>query len=178
MEEAVQWNVPVEVVRETILYGITTFVVEGSFFPEKSHLVAAHWRCSSNEILLATGNFLSSVELQHRNAYTAELVGCLALIKFISWIVGDSPPFNQILVNTVMNCAAVTNMISSVPPVTPFFTYFHQIVREIRMLVKKLNVKLVPVKIRAHLDDQLEWEELSFLEKLKMCSTTKRQRNS
>ena len=33
------------------------------------------------------------------------------------------------------------------------------------MLVKKLNVKLILVKIWAYLDDHLEWEELYFLEK-------------
>ena len=37
--------------------------------------------------------------------------------------------------------------------------------REIRVLVKQLNVEIQPVKIQAHLNDYLEWEELSFLEK-------------
>ena len=111
--------------KDDILSGIATLVVDGSSFPEKSYLVAAHWRCSGNEILLATGNFLSSVELQHRNAYVAELCGCLAFVKFIAWIVGDSPPSNHILVTTGTDCAAVINRISYVPPVTPFSTYLH-----------------------------------------------------
>ena len=111
------------------------------------HLVTAHWR------LLATSNLLSSVELQYRNAYTTKLCGCLAFVKFIAWIVGDSPPLNQILVTTRTDFTAVINRISTIPLVAPFSTYLHQVVREIRLLVKQLNVKLIPVKIRAHLDD-------------------------
>ena len=58
-----QWMVLVEIVCNAIITGIATFTVDGSFFPDKSHLIAAHWRCSANQILLVTSDFISSIKL-------------------------------------------------------------------------------------------------------------------
>ena len=87
-------------------------MVDGSFYSDRSHLVAAHWRCSSAEILLATRNFILSVELQYRNTYIAELYGCLAFFKFIEWVLDGSPSQLLIHVTTGTDCASVINRIS------------------------------------------------------------------
>ena len=37
--------------------------------------------------------------------------------------------------------------------------------REIQLIVRKLNLQLHPIKIKVYLDNHLEWHKLSFLEK-------------
>ena len=70
--------------KAEIVSGSATFVIDGSFYPDKSHLLSAHWGCSSNEVLLASGNFISTVKLQYQNACTAELCGNLVVVQFIT----------------------------------------------------------------------------------------------
>ena len=88
-------------------------------------MVSAHWRCSCAEVLLALGNFRFSVELQYRNAYTVELCRCLALVKFIEWILdGISPPL-PIAVITGTDCTSVINYLIYDPTITPFSILLH-----------------------------------------------------
>ena len=142
--------------REAILFGEATFVIDRFFYPDKSHLVAARWRCSYTEILLAIGNFRFSVDLQYYNPYTAKLCSCLFFIKFINWILDGSRRDFPISVITRADCASVINRLTSIQLVTSFSTFLHQVVREIWLMVRKLNLWLHPIKIKAHLDDHLE----------------------
>ena len=103
-------------------------MVDGSFYPDKSHLVAARYRYSSAEILLATGNFISLVELQYRNVFIAELCSYLAFFKFIEWVLDSSLPQLLILVTTGIDYASVINRISSAQLVTSFSTFLYQVV--------------------------------------------------
>ena len=114
--------------RETILSRIATFVVDRSLFPDKSHLVSNHWRCSGNYVLLATRTFTSSVELQYRNAYAAELCGYLAVLKSIAWVIDEFPVSNVLIIKIDIDYASVIARISSIPLITPFSTHLHQIV--------------------------------------------------
>ena len=173
IRDNVTWHKTSETVKAAIVSCSSTFVVDGSFYPDKSHLVSAHWRCSKDEILLTEGNFVSTVECQHRNAYTAELCGCLAVIQFVEWILAGSTSHSPISISIGTDCSAVINRISSTQLVTSFTTYLHQIVREIRLKVKKLNLRLIPIKISAHQDDILEWSALSFLEKENVACDSK-----
>ena len=40
-------------------------ITDSSFFPEKSHLISATWIASVDNIIVARGNFASSVLLEH-----------------------------------------------------------------------------------------------------------------
>ena len=164
ISDSVAWDRPPELVKEAIISGKSAFVVDGSFCLDKSHLASAHWRCSKDGMLLVEGDFLSLVEIQHRNVYTAELCGCLAITHFIEWILAGHRSSSPISVSTGTDCLSVISRISSTQLVTSFKTYLHQIAREIRLKVRQLNLRLIPIKISAHQDDILEWSDLSFLE--------------
>lgn len=110
------------------------------------------------------GDFLSSVEIQCRNAYATELCGCLAITHFIEWILAGHKSSSPISVSADTDCLSVISRISSTQLVTSFKTYLHQIVREIRLKVRQLNLRLIPIKISAHQDDIIEWSDLSFLQ--------------
>ena len=54
------------------------------------------------------------------------------------------------------------NRLLSDSPVTNFSTF--QIIREIRLIRKKIRIGIIPKKITTHLDNYLAWNTLSFLE--------------
>ena len=83
ISDNVTWHKTPKIVKATIISSTSTFVVDGSFFLDKSHLVSTHWRCIKDEILLAKANFALTVEIQHRNACTAKLCGYLVVIQFV-----------------------------------------------------------------------------------------------
>ena len=83
ISDNVTWHKTPKIVKATIISSTSTFVVDGSFFLDKSHLVSTHWRCIKDEILLAEDNFVSTLEIQCRNTLTVELCSCFAVIQFI-----------------------------------------------------------------------------------------------
>ena len=63
IEEAIDYNTSIDAVQEAILSSISTFMVDGSFYPDCLHLIVVVWRSTSIEILLAIGKFISSIKL-------------------------------------------------------------------------------------------------------------------
>ena len=140
------------------------FVVDGSFYPERSTLVSAAWRCSLEEKLLVTGSFISSVALEYRHPYSAELCDCLSIIKFIDWI-ASKHKFSGLKVSIGTECQSVINRLIYTPTVTSFSTSMYQVLKEIRKITADLDIKLHVFNIKAHQDDVRNFSDLSFVER-------------
>ena len=58
---------------EHLLNSEVLFVINRSFFPEKSHLIAAIWYISVSGKVVARGDSISSIAEEYRHIYSAEL---------------------------------------------------------------------------------------------------------
>ena len=59
------------------------FSIDGSFFPEKSHLVSAYNLASIDNKIVLYYKFIASITLNYYYFYIAELCGKLGINKFI-----------------------------------------------------------------------------------------------
>ena len=83
VESSINWHASIKATAFVLDSNSLKCVVDDYFFPERSVLMSSTWKYFSNDILLASGDFLSAIELQCRNACSCELCGCLSMLKFL-----------------------------------------------------------------------------------------------
>ena len=63
------------------------FLVDGSFYPNQSHLIAAYIIITTHQIKLGSAYFISLIALLYRNTYSAELYRDLAIMKIVEYLI-------------------------------------------------------------------------------------------
>ena len=66
-------------------------VTNRSFFPEKSHLISAAWLALVDQVIIAKGDFISSVSKEYTHPFAAEICRVLAIIIVINYILTKYP---------------------------------------------------------------------------------------
>ena len=97
---------------QDLLAGNVTFVIDGLFFPEYSHLILAVWYALVEEKIVARGDFISSVSEEYRYLYAAELCGTLLIMIFTNAILSRYPHLSAALITKIgSDCQSVINLI-------------------------------------------------------------------
>ena len=74
-----------------LLEGKVLFMVDGSFFPERSSLILAIWYASVDNKIVAHGDFISLVLEEYCHLYAVELCGVLSIMVGIDSILSRYP---------------------------------------------------------------------------------------
>ena len=76
----------------TLFRGEATFVVDGSFFPNRSDLISAAWFLVSPSFQkLAIGDFITTVAMDFRHPFASEICGALSIFFFIDEMFQSAP---------------------------------------------------------------------------------------
>ena len=87
------------------------FSIDGSFYPDKSSLVAAHFIITYKK-KIGSGNFISIVALQFRNPFTVELYRVLIILKVIKYILKKiKASIIAYNIKIISDCAVVINFL-------------------------------------------------------------------
>ena len=137
-------------------------VVDGFFFPVKSHLVSAAWIMVIEQLKLMKEEFILSVHEQYWYPYTIKLAGVLSFMEAIDYILSTHPhPSKSFVVEIESDYLSVLKVLWNNKQIFSSSQYLHQIVREIYLLKMKWKIEFQPFKIEAHQDNLKEFNELT-----------------
>ena len=136
----------------TLELGNSTFSVDGSHFPDNPALISAHIIAIQDKVWLGYADFISTTAPIYRYAYIAELCEALSIMKVLEYIIFKCN-LNQKkkrIITIIFNYAVVLKFLHTLPPYTSFSSYMYQIKNEIEGFVRKLNVNIIPKKVKAY----------------------------
>ena len=64
-----------------------SFSVDGLFYPDQSHLIAAHIIITIHQTKLGSADFISLIALPYRNVYSTELYEALVVMKIVKYLI-------------------------------------------------------------------------------------------
>jgi len=116
----------------TLFRGEATFVVDGSFFPNRSELISAAWFLVSPSFQkLAISDFITTVAMDFHHPFASEICSTLSIFFFIDKMF-QSAPINtrpsSIEIQLGSDCQAVIDNLWDPNPIVSFFRSMHQIV--------------------------------------------------
>ena len=114
-------------------------------------LIAAYFIITSGKYKLGLGNLLSTVALQLRNPYLAELCGTLVVLQFLKWCLYKYKlDFSILTISLVYDCAAVLDFFLYLPFTIPMTSLLYQIKREIIYILRQLGIVIKPIKVKVY----------------------------
>ena len=141
------------------------FVIDGSFFLEKSSFVSAHCKFASNRSLHTEGHFLSTVVLEHRHTCSAELFRLFSLLIFADKVLSL---YNVVVASRKIRIGTDFELAMHSVGIDRFAAslsnHLHQVVREIEKIKRKLDFDLELINIKAHQDEVRNAEDFTFEE--------------
>ena len=85
------------------------------FFQFRLDLVAVHIIITHGQHKLGSANFILSVALPMRMAFTAELCGILSICKLIEWFMSSYSIFSPITITVNSDCSSALRFLSLQP---------------------------------------------------------------
>ena len=82
MENNVEW-IDQEAYIVNLINNRIVFCIDGSFFPEKSHLIAVYILASIRNRIILRAKFITMAALKYHHSYIAELCGSLGIYKIL-----------------------------------------------------------------------------------------------
>ena len=80
MENNVEW-IDQEAYIVNLINNRIVFCIDGSFFPEKSHLIAVYILASIGNRIILRAKFITIAALEYCHSYAAELYGSLGIYE-------------------------------------------------------------------------------------------------
>ena len=120
------------------------FLVDGSFFSEKSHLIAAYILASiRNRIILRT-KFITMAALEYYHSYAAEIYSSLGIHEILYETVLNEIR-GKVKVSISTDCQAVLNVVCFIQSPISFNTHLYQVRQEINILSNKIGMIIYPI---------------------------------
>ena len=102
------------------------FVVDGSFYPTKLHLISAAWFVTVDTKIIARASFISSVAEEYRHPFVAELCGVLSIMVCIDSILLRYPhPTTVIIIEIGSDCSNVLDSLWISIPIISMNKHLH-----------------------------------------------------
>ena len=148
-------------------------IVDKSFYSSNSRYILAAQFASESEEVIVRGDFITIVAEEFRHPYAAEICRVLAYLKTIDNILTKYPNvLRRLKLAMKSNYQAVINNLQNTNPITLMSKHLYQIIREIKLIVRQQSLDLVPEKIKAHQDDMLQIDKLTWNKYLNiLCDT-------
>ena len=120
----------------------------------------------ANNVIIGSGDFISSASTDYRSTYAAELCGVRAALQSIDYYLSQLNDDTKIDISVATDCLGVICRLRRLALVITMSTKLHPIVREFLHLTSKRLKSLEFIKVAAHQDDLKSFDKLSFLEQL------------
>ena len=147
--------------------GELSISVDGLFFSDKSNLVSTHFIIMHNNRKISSGNFLLVVAFRYRYPFTAEICGVLTILKVIEYIINwINRRKEEYRIKITTDYSAIINFLNRRVNFISNQATLYQIKREILLIKEKLNLYIYPLKVKAHHDELVQFNKLTFLEKV------------
>ena len=148
-------------------------ITDISFFLEKLHLISAAWVALVDQVIVAKGDFISSVLIEYAYPFTAEIYRVLAIIIVINHMLIKYPNILSTLYLTIrLDYQLVLDNLWNSLSIITWTRYLYQLIREIKRIQYNWSLKLRPEKIKVYQDNIISSEKLTWLERLNiMCNT-------
>ena len=141
-----------------------SIVVDGSFFPQRPWHISASWYAIADNIIIGSGDFISSASTDCRSTYATELCGVLAALQSIDYYLWQSKEDAKIDMSVATNCLGVITRLRRLTLIVTMSVKLHPIVREFLHLASKRLKSLEFIKVAAYQEDLKSFDQLSFLE--------------
>ena len=126
----------------TLLSNQAVFIIDGSFFPHKSHLISAAWVLHHSSIL-CYADFLFSVAIEFRHPFAAEFCGALSIFIFLdNFLSKYLTILNPFLITVGSDCSSVLDRLWDTSLITNSSTHLHQILREIKLICRRWSISI------------------------------------
>lgn len=111
MKDSIKLKLDRDQISYALLSGRSHMVSNGSHFPENLLLISAAWILLHDDIILATGTFISFVRVHLHNSYAAELCSILLALLFIEDSLSNVT-MSHIHLNIATDCSAAIDLLN------------------------------------------------------------------
>jgi len=108
-------------------------LINGLFFPEKSHLILTYTLASINNKIIIKAAFSTTVAIEYWYSYTAELYETLGVFIIVD-VYTSIESYSKINININTDFQDIINTLHELPFLVSFNLHLHKIRREIGII--------------------------------------------
>ena len=165
-QQLTKWNMQDTTILTLLRSNKCMAIVDGSFFPEHSVFISAHWKFIYEKKIIGSGGFVAKVDSHLQSAYAAELCGGLGILHSIQSLFDKCNFTDKVNFRLGSDCQSALHRFSSQQKVVSFDSKLSYEVREFLRLKHKYIELLTTFKIAGHQDKVKQSKELTFEERV------------